>query len=65
VTLEIPDVLGNGPKDLKELADLSGVKPEQLRQVLRVLYNRAVLEFDATAGLYRNSAASSLLLKDH
>jgi gliotoxin/aspirochlorine biosynthesis O-methyltransferase len=65
VTFGIPDVLSNGPKDLKELAELSGAKPEQLRQVLRVLYNRGVFEFDATDGLYRSSAASSLLLKDH
>lgn len=65
MTLGIPDVLSNGPKDLEELAELSGAKPERLRQVLRVLYNRGVFEFDAKDGLYCNSAASSLLLKDH
>jgi gliotoxin/aspirochlorine biosynthesis O-methyltransferase len=65
VSLGIPDLLAEGPADLNELAELCGAKPERLRQVMRILYNRGIFAFDANTGLYNNSPASELLLKDH
>ena len=65
VSLNIPDILREGPKTLPDLAIASGARPDRLRQVLRVLYNNGIFSYSASADLYSNNATSILLLSDH
>ncbi|OTA66127.1 S-adenosyl-L-methionine-dependent methyltransferase [Hypoxylon sp. EC38] len=61
----IPDVLATGPMTLEKLSEASESRADRLGQVLRVLYNNGIFEFDESTSLYRNNAASSLLRSDH
>lgn len=61
----VPDVLAGGPMTLERLSEASGARPDRLAQVLRVLYNNGIFDFDPATGTYRNNDASSLLRSDH
>ena len=61
----IPDVLAGGPMTLERLSEASGARPDRLEQVLRVLYNNGIFDFDQTTGMYSNNDTSTLLRSDH
>jgi len=65
VELNIPDILQGCPKTLPELANISGARPDRLRQVLRVLHNNAIFSYNAFTDTYSNNTTSVLLLSDH
>ncbi|KAI8632622.1 O-methyltransferase-domain-containing protein [Xylariaceae sp. FL1651] len=65
VERDIPDVLAQGPLTLEALCERSDSRPDRMRQVLRVLYNNGIFEYDASTGLYSNNETSSLLRRDH
>ncbi|KAI1176318.1 O-methyltransferase-domain-containing protein [Nemania sp. FL0916] len=65
VERNIPDILAKGPVTLESLCQESGSRPDRMGQVLRVLYNNGIFEYDEQTGLYSNNEASSLLRADH
>jgi len=65
VERNIPDALAHGPMTLEQLAEASESRADRLSQILRILYNNGIFEYDESTGLYRNNDASSLLRSDH
>ncbi|KAI1120158.1 O-methyltransferase-domain-containing protein [Nemania abortiva] len=65
VERNIPDVLAKGPMTLETLCAASGSRPDRIAQVLRVLTNNGIFEYDEQTGLYSNNETSSLLRADH
>ncbi|KAF2259669.1 S-adenosyl-L-methionine-dependent methyltransferase [Lojkania enalia] len=61
----MPDALSNGPMTLDELAKVSGSRKDRLGQILRILYNNGIFNFDASTETYSNNAASLLLTTGH
>ncbi|CAI6098854.1 unnamed protein product [Clonostachys chloroleuca] len=66
VSHNIPDLLSSGgPQSIEELAKKSGLQPVRLRQVMRVLHNNGIFEYDPSTDTYSNSPSSTMLTKDH
>lgn len=65
MSLNIPDLLRDGPKPIGELATLAKADELRLNQVLRFLNGRGIFDYNASKGIYSNNVVSSLLLKDH
>ncbi|MCJ1348215.1 hypothetical protein MMC31_006446 [Peltigera leucophlebia] len=65
VELGIPDILAKGPRSLTDLAAASKAQPRRLGQILWVLYNSGIFNFDEETGLYSNNRTSTLLQSDH
>ncbi|RFU78079.1 cytochrome p450 [Trichoderma arundinaceum] len=65
VTHDIPDVLSSGPLSTDTLAQRSGLQPLRLKQVMRVLRNNGIFEYEPDSDTYSNNDASALLQKDH
>ncbi|KAI1182835.1 putative O-methyltransferase [Nemania serpens] len=65
VERNIPDILAKEPMTLEALSKASGSRPDRMGQVLRVLYNNGIFEYDEQTGLYSNNETSSLLRADH
>lgn len=65
VELKIADILSNGPLTLAELAAASNSRPDRLLQVLRVLYNNGIFEYDAASETFSNNHVSVLIRRDH
>lgn len=47
------------------MARKSGLQPLRLKQVMRVLHNNGIFEYDASNDTYSNTPSSTLLAKDH
>ncbi|KAK2870570.1 hypothetical protein FQN49_003083 [Arthroderma sp. PD_2] len=65
VNLRIPDHLAAGPQKLDELAKTSKARPDRLRQVLRLLYNNGIFDYDSETDSVRNNEASEMLQQSH
>lgn len=62
----VADVLAaNGPMSLEKLSETTNSKPDRLRQILKVLYNNTIFEYEESTGLYSNNNTSTLLCSDH
>lgn len=61
----VPNLLRDGPKSLQALSELCGAKPKRLQQVLKVLYNNGIFNYDSSSDQYSNNHTSELLLTDH
>ncbi|GAB1216603.1 hypothetical protein ATERTT37_005819 [Aspergillus terreus] len=65
VELHIPDLLVEGPKSVSQLAQLSGARADRLGQVLRLLRNNGIFQYDTENATYSNNPTSSMLRSDH
>jgi hypothetical protein len=61
----IPDILVDGPKSLQQLSSEGDARSDRLGQIMRVLYNNGIFDYDQSTGLYSNNHTSSLLQTDH
>ncbi|KAF2092854.1 S-adenosyl-L-methionine-dependent methyltransferase [Rhizodiscina lignyota] len=62
---DIPDELSSGPLTIDELAKRSRLKPLRMKQIMRVLHNNGIFEFEGASQTYSNSPSSTLLVKNH
>ncbi|GMF79356.1 unnamed protein product [Aspergillus oryzae] len=68
VELKLVDILTDADEagmTVDELADASGAHPDRLQQVLRVLRNDNIFDYDAVSHRYRNNRVSALLHSEH
>ncbi|KAG2417905.1 hypothetical protein HFD88_001004 [Aspergillus terreus] len=65
VEFHIPDLLVGGPKSVSQLAQLSGARAHRLGQVLRLLRNNGIFQYDTENATYSNNPTSSMLRSDH
>ncbi|KAL6235268.1 hypothetical protein BDW75DRAFT_230451 [Aspergillus navahoensis] len=65
VEFHIPDLLVKGHRSVAQLAQLSGAREDRLRQVLRLLHNNGIFQYDAGKGTYSNNPTSEMLRSDH
>ncbi|EFR00306.1 O-methyltransferase [Nannizzia gypsea CBS 118893] len=65
VKLRIPDHLADGPLTLEQLATSSQARPDRLRQILRLLYNNGIFDYDPATDSVRNNEASEMLQQSH
>lgn len=68
VELKLVDILADADEagmTVDELADASGAHPDRLQQVLRVLRNDNIFDYDAVSHRYRNNRVSALLHSEH
>ncbi|KAB8224442.1 S-adenosyl-L-methionine-dependent methyltransferase [Aspergillus novoparasiticus] len=68
VELKLVDILADADEagmTVDELADASGAHPDRLQQVLRVLRNDNIFDYDAVSHRYRNNRVSALLHSKH
>ncbi|QRD93418.1 S-adenosyl-L-methionine-dependent methyltransferase [Aspergillus flavus] len=68
VELKLVDILADADEagmTVDELADASGAHPDRLQQVLRVLRNDDIFDYDAVSNRYRNNRVSALLHSEH
>ncbi|KAB8274688.1 S-adenosyl-L-methionine-dependent methyltransferase [Aspergillus minisclerotigenes] len=68
VELKLVDILADADEagmTVDELADASGAHPDRLQQVLRVLRNDNIFDYDAVSHRYRNNRVSALLHSGH
>ncbi len=63
--MKVPDLLAERPKTVADIAEQCNANPDRLRQILRLLHNQGIFNFNASANVYSNSPASELLLRDH
>ncbi|KAL2869632.1 O-methyltransferase gliM [Aspergillus lucknowensis] len=65
VEFHIPDILVEGPKSVLQLARLSGARADRLGQVLRLLRNNGIFQYNAENATYSNNPTSDMLRSDH
>ncbi|KAF3483159.1 uncharacterized protein GIQ15_02483 [Arthroderma uncinatum] len=68
VELGLVDILAKADEQgmtVAELAEASQANPDRLKQVLRVLHNNRIFEYDAASHRYRNNRISALLHTTH
>ncbi|KAM0255911.1 hypothetical protein ACHAQJ_005312 [Trichoderma viride] len=65
VSHNIPDILSSGPLSTDTLAQQSGLQPLRLKQVMRVLRNNGIFDYDPDSDTYSNNHTSVLLRKNH
>lgn len=65
VEFHIPDLLAKGPKSVAQLGQESSAREDRLRQVLRLLHNNGIFQYDAENDTYSNNPTSELLRSDH
>ncbi|MCJ1350358.1 MAG: hypothetical protein MMC33_000339 [Icmadophila ericetorum] len=61
----IPEALSSGPQTLTQLATLSNLQPLRLQQLMRVLCNNGIFQYDASVDSFSNNLTSNLLKKSH
>ncbi|KAL5356677.1 hypothetical protein BJX96DRAFT_187400 [Aspergillus floccosus] len=65
VEFRIPDLLVDSPKSVLQLAQLSGARADRLGQVLRLLRNNGIFQYDTENATYSNNPTSNMLRSDH
>ncbi|KAL6695447.1 cytochrome P450 [Trichoderma pleuroticola] len=65
VSHNIPDLLSSGPLQTSVLAQQSSLQPLRLKQVMRVLHNNGIFDYEPSSDTYSHNATSTLLQKDH
>lgn len=65
VEFKIPDLLAEGPRSVTQLAQISGAREDRLRQVLRLLHNNGIFQYNAENDTYCNNPTSEMLRSDH
>lgn len=65
VERNIPEALAHGPMTLEQLAVATESRGDRLSQILRILYNNGIFDYDESTSLYSNNDTSSLLCSDH
>ena len=65
VSYGIPEALSSEPKTLTDLARLSKLQPLRLQQLMRLLCNNGIFQYDASSDRYSNNQVSNLLRKSH
>lgn len=65
VELDIPDILKDESKTIKELATASNAREDRLRQIMRALRNNGIFSYSPSTDTYANNPTSTLLLKSH
>ncbi|KAK5988145.1 O-methyltransferase verK [Cladobotryum mycophilum] len=65
VSNNVPDILASSCLTVDDLAQKSGLQPIRLKQVMRVLRNNGIFDYDQATETYANNPSSKLLTKDH
>ncbi|EGE04741.1 hypothetical protein TEQG_08680 [Trichophyton equinum CBS 127.97] len=68
VELKLVDILANAGEEgltIAELADASEANPDRLQQIMHVLHNNHIFEYDPASHRYRNNRISALLHTTH
>ncbi|TWU74041.1 hypothetical protein ED733_002449 [Metarhizium rileyi] len=59
------DIIASRSLTVEEIAAQSKLQPIRLKQIMRVLHNNGIFDYEDSFGSYRNNSSSTLLMKDH
>lgn len=65
VSHNIPDIIASRSLTVEEIAAQSKLQPIRLKQIMRVLHNNGIFDYEDSSASYRNNSSSTLLMKDH